>query len=207
MNTVHGFNQKRDVQRTLRMLDKWEASQAKTSHSKNFVRQEARYARITSVIDAGDPDTKDKEAFGVAVKWDAATFNWVDITENPTTYDNDAYISASATMFAAKNISSKSVMAVNDIVFLQYYPALSDTSDWLVVETGGGGRAYVVITAVTDAANYVGDVITGPDDPTIITVGVAIKVKNATSNEFNIGYDDFADVIGEIYWLDGDVLG
>ena len=72
---------------------------------------------------------------------------------------------------------------------------------------GGGSRAYVVITAVTDAANYVGDVITSPDDPTVITADVAIKVKDATANEFAIGYDNFADNVDDTYWLDGFVLG
>tara|TARA_R110002167_G_scaffold256475_1_gene462849 strand:+ start:1991 stop:2332 length:342 start_codon:yes stop_codon:yes gene_type:complete len=72
---------------------------------------------------------------------------------------------------------------------------------------GSGSRAYVVITAVTDAANYVGDVITGPDDATIITGGVAIKVKGATANAFEVGYPNFADVVGDVYYLDGSVLG
>ena len=72
---------------------------------------------------------------------------------------------------------------------------------------GGGSRAYVVITAVTDAANYTGNVITSPDDPTIITAGVAIKVQGATANEFEVGYSNFADVVDDVYYLGGGLLG
>ncbi len=207
MKVKHGFNKARDVERVLRMLDKFESSQTKATKAKNFVRQEARYARITDVLDPGPAVSKNKEGMGIAVKWDEDLFDWVDITENPALYDNDLFMSADATIFSARNISSKSAMAVNDIVFLQYYPALSETSDWLVVETGGGSRAYVVITSVTDAANYIGDVIVGPNDPTILTADVEIKVQGATANEFEVGYSNFSDVVNEIHYLNGGLLG
>jgi hypothetical protein len=60
---------------------------------------------------------------------------------------------------------------------------------------GGGGseRSYVVITSVESASSYIGDVITSPDDATVITEGVAIKVENALSNAFDVGYSNFAD--------------
>jgi hypothetical protein len=72
---------------------------------------------------------------------------------------------------------------------------------------GGGSRSYVVITAVTDAANYVGNVITSPDDSTVIDTGVAIKVNGATANSFEVGYENFADNVDDVYYLDGSLLG
>ena len=72
---------------------------------------------------------------------------------------------------------------------------------------GGGARPFVVITSVTDAANYVGNIVTSPTDPTVITIGVTIQVDGATANEFNVGYDNFADLSDGVYWLDGRLLG
>lgn len=71
----------------------------------------------------------------------------------------------------------------------------------------GGTRSYVIITAVTDPANYIGNVITSPEDPTVVTADVAIKVSGATANEFEIGYSNFADKSGDIYYLSGGLLG
>ena len=70
-----------------------------------------------------------------------------------------------------------------------------------------GSRAYVVITAVTDPANYTGNVITSPDDSTVIDTGVDIKVTGAVSNEFAIGYEAFADNVDGVYYPDGFLLG
>ena len=58
---------------------------------------------------------------------------------------------------------------------------------------GGGTRSYVVITSVNSASSYVGDVITSPDDNTVITEDVNIKVENASTNAFEVGYSSFAD--------------
>lgn len=207
MSTVYGFSNKRDVKRLLAMADKFERSQTNSKQSRNLVRQEARYAKITAVLDPGPPANKDKEGMGVAVKWDATSFDWVPITENPALYDATLLDSDGATVFMTTNITSPSAMAVDDIVKLEHYPHLSETSDWLVVETGGGGRAYVIITAVTSPTAYVGNVLKGPDDATVKETGVDIKVKNATANEFNIGYDTFADEVDGTFWIDGDLLG
>ena len=72
---------------------------------------------------------------------------------------------------------------------------------------GGGSRSYVIITAVTDAANYTGNVITSPDDPTIIDTGIAIKVSGAGSNPFEVGYAAFMDSVDDVYYADGFLLG
>lgn len=78
-----------------------------------------------------------------------------------------------------------------------------------VRSVGGGGaeRPYVVITAVTDAANYTGNVITSPDDSTVIETGVIIKVPGAVDNEFDVGYKAFSDKVGDNYYIDGYLLG
>ena len=98
-------------------------------------------------------------------------------------------------------------MAIDDIVLLQHYPHLSLTSDWLVVETGGAERPYVIITSVTSPSVYVGNVITSPDDATVIDTAVDIKASGALSNAFEVGYQAFADSVDDVYYLDGFLLG
>ncbi|MGB2265090.1 MAG: hypothetical protein ACPH3C_07875 [Glaciecola sp.] len=68
-------------------------------------------------------------------------------------------------------------------------------------------RAYVIITGVTNPATYTGNVLKGPDDSEVKKTGVAIRVKGATSNEFEIGYAAFADLSNGSYWLNGSLLG
>jgi len=210
MNTVHGFNNSRDIDRIMRMLDKFEAQQGQSKQGTNRFSQQARYAKILTVLDPGPTEAKDKEGTGVEVVWDADSFDFVVVPsiENPVSYDATALDGAGATVFMTSNISSPSAMAVDDIVLLQHYPHLSETSDWLVVETGGGGsRSYVIITAVTSPSLYTGNVITSPDDSTVIDTGVTIKVSGALGNEFEVGYSAFADKVDDVYYLDGFLLG
>ena len=78
-----------------------------------------------------------------------------------------------------------------------------------VRSVGGGGsvRSYVRITAVIDPENYTGDILNGPDDTTEKETGITIKVKGATANAYSIGYSNFADKSGDVYYLDGSLLG
>jgi len=75
---------------------------------------------------------------------------------------------------------------------------------------GGGSRSWVKITSVEDPANYTGSVYTAPTG-SLIKSGVTIKVFGATSNEFQVGYASFADLVteegAEVYYIDGAVLG
>ncbi|MEE9352576.1 MAG: hypothetical protein V3U78_09970 [Thiotrichaceae bacterium] len=78
--------------------------------------------------------------------------------------------------------------------------------------SGGGTRSYVIITSFIDAENYIGNVITSPFDSTIITPDVKIVVKDGTTNAFDVGYTNFADLTTftdgtERYMLDGYLLG
>lgn len=72
---------------------------------------------------------------------------------------------------------------------------------------GGASRSYVIITSVTDAANYVGNVLTSPADPTVVKTGVTIQVAGAVANPFRVDYPAFADLVDDIYYLEGDLLG
>jgi len=71
---------------------------------------------------------------------------------------------------------------------------------------GGGTRSYVEITSVSSPSEYIGDVYSGPGGD-ITETGVSILVANATSNEFEVGYSNFADKADDIYYLDGYLLG
>ncbi len=85
------------------------------------------------------------------------------------------------------------------------------------VRTGGPAaeRKYVVITSVERPEEYTGNVIAGPYDDTISTTGVQIRVPGATSNEFEVGYEAYADASTQeidgkqttVYILDGYLLG
>ena len=85
---------------------------------------------------------------------------------------------------------------------------MSETSDWLVVEGGGGAeRPFIIITSVIDAANYIGNVLTSPDDPAVLKTGVIIKVPGATSNDYSVGATGFCDLVDDVYYLSGGGLG
>jgi hypothetical protein len=76
---------------------------------------------------------------------------------------------------------------------------------------GGASRSWVVITSVTDAANYIGTEQKGPSDSTVVKSGITIKVYGATANEFTEGFKAFADKVKEngadVYYIDGAILG
>jgi hypothetical protein len=72
---------------------------------------------------------------------------------------------------------------------------------------GSASRAYVVITSVTNESYYIGNVIGGPDDPTVSTADVSIRVKGATYNAFEVGFVSFSDVVDGIYYIEGFLLG
>lgn len=67
-------------------------------------------------------------------------------------------------------------------------------------------RPYVEVKVVTDAATYTGDVLKGPGDGTVIRADVDIRVFGATENPLSVGYKNFADVVDNEYFLNGDLL-
>lgn len=175
--------------------------QGSSGPPKAHIVQEYRVAKVVSEVkDTSSPTPK----AGGYYKMMTVNRNDTDpIFENQEWYDGP-------TTFVAFEVTGATGISVDEDKAYLCFSTVSASGQvfWNFSRGGGGGsRAYVVITAVTDAANYVGDVIAGPDDPTIITADVAIKVKNATANEFAIGYPNFADVVGDVYWLDGFVLG
>lgn len=211
MATVYGFNQEKDIDRVLRMLDSFERSKGKSVISPSSVRKEARYAKIVELIDESEDDNAGKEAKGIEVVWNPDNFSFSPVSDgdNPVKYDNDILTGSGATVFSTNNISSQSKMAVDDIVLLQRYPHLSETSGWLVVETAGESstRAFVIITEVTNASTYLGNVLGGPNDADVIEQDVQIRVFDATTNAFAVGYRSFADLSGGFYYLEGTLLG
>ncbi len=140
-------------------------------------------------------DTYLKEGYGIEVEWNGDSYSWAEVTNDPIIYNNDE-IESNDSIFARNNISSESALEIDEVYLVAYYPDLSETSDWVVIETGGGeggSRSYVVITAVNSASSYVGDVVISPDDSDVLVEGVNIAVENATSNPFEEGYSAFAD--------------
>lgn len=199
---LYGFNSESDIRRIGAAVKIVEKIHSTSSQRSGNVRQDAVFAKITALVSGSD----DKEATGIEVLFDGSTKDYIEKTSNPIIYDSDAASEADASIFSRKNISSKTAMAVDDIVKIAHYPNLSDTSDWLVEETGGSARAYVVITAVTDAANYIGDVLSGPGQTTVTNTGVTIVVFGAEENPLSKGYTNFADLVDGVYYLNGDLL-
>lgn len=152
MNTVYGFDKKEDLERVLRMVAESENSQSRSVVSPSHVRQEAKYAKILTILNnSGNAEHDNKEATAVEAVWDKTNFEFKVVETNPVSYDDEGLKDSAATVFSTNNITSKSAMAVNDIVLLQQYPHLSETSGWLVVETGGGAEfGLCTITAMGD---------------------------------------------------------
>lgn len=198
-----------DAELILKAAKAWALQQGKIVAKPGNVSRDAVYAKVLVPIETteGEPDHK-KEATAVEVVFDFNTYTFAVKATNPVRYENDNLDSADATIFDTTNISSKSALAAGQIVELQHYPNLSETSDWLVVEGGGGAsRSYVIVTSVTDVANYIGNVLTSPNDATVLETGVTIQVAGAVANPFKVDYDAFADKVDDIYFLEGDLLG
>ncbi len=74
---------------------------------------------------------------------------------------------------------------------------------------GGGGaeRPYVIITSVIAPSEYIGNVLTSPDDSIVKESTVDIRVPGATSNAYSVGATGFCDKVGSVFYLSGGVLG
>jgi len=204
----------KDAELILKAAKAWQAQQTRMLSKPGRVTRGAIYAKVVTPIEIEVEEGEDddvgnkKQATAVEVFFDVATYSFVEVEEDPIRYDKDNLDSAGATLFDTTNISSSSTLVTGQIVELQHYPNLSDTSDWLVVEGGGGAeRPYVIITSVIDAENYVGNVLGGPADATVQETGVTITVSGALGNPFEVGYKTFSDLVDGIYYLDGYLLG
>ena len=200
----------KDAELILKAAKSWQSQQTNMLSKPGRVTRGSIYAKVVTPIETteGEPDHK-KQATAIEVVYDVATYSFVEVTVDPIRYENDNLDSAGATLFDTTNISSSSALTAGQIVELQHYPNLSETSDWLVVEGGGGGasRSYVIVTSVTDVDNYIGNVLTSPNDATVLETGVTIQVAGAVANPFKVDYDAFADKVDDIYFLEGDLLG
>jgi len=107
------------------------------------------------------------------------------------------------------NTANRLMIALDEVDNLRKDPRGKTRRRIRTVSKGGGGaeRPYVAITAVTDAANYVGNVLTSPSDSTVLKSGVTIQVPSAEGNPFIVGYTTFSDLVNDIYYIDGYLLG
>jgi hypothetical protein len=133
------------------------------------VMQTAIYAKITSLINTATEADEGKEAKGVEVVFNGSGYSFGEVSEDPLLYDADMLDSKDATVFTRNNISSKTAMAVDDIVKISHYPNLSETSDWLVEETGGAGNT-ALCTVLSERA-----------DPNEFNVSVKVGNPNAAA--------------------------
>jgi len=209
MGNIAAFEED-DAKLILKAAKAWQAQQTRMLSKPGRVTRGSIYAKVVTPIETTEGNIDhNKQATAIEVVYDVATYSFVEVEVDPIRYENDNLDSAGATLFDTTNISSSSALTAGQIVELQHYPNLSDTSDWLVVEGAGGGasRSYVIVTSVTDAANYVGNVLVSPNDATVLETGVTIQVAGAVANPFKVDYDAFADKVDNIYFLEGDLIG
>ena len=201
--------------RIIRAVEITESQNNPSAQAALFASQQAVYAKVTGFAD----DDEKRIAKAIEVVWDEGEFEFRELDEeegDPFIYDTDELASSGATLFTRTSIVSKTAMAEDDVFLLQYYPNLSETEEWFVIQTAGTTRAFVVITSVIDAATYIGDVLQSPNGGEVIKEGVSISVNGAASNEYQEGYSAFADVVNEdigggafddVYYIDGYLLG
>jgi hypothetical protein len=101
----------------------------------------------------------------------------------------------SVTVQYTNNITSPSDLNVDQIVRLQYYPGLSETSHWLVLETGAGSSTTLLDIQSVDSETgiYTGAILDNPTDQNEIATDVLIKTLEGTSNfDALLGIQTFA---------------
>lgn len=77
---------------------------------------------------------------------------------------------------------------------------------WVFSGGGGGSRPYVIITAVTDLNNYVGDVRT-PTDATVLEADVDIQALDPNGGAtLQVGDKFFADLTDDVYYINPSVF-
>lgn len=139
-----------------------------------------RYAKITELVEGETNIAK-----GMSVKWDEETTDFVE-NEDGAIYDNEILEEGGSgvTVQNTSNITSPSALSVGQIVRLEFYPGLSDNSQWLVLETGGGTDAVLlnIKTHDEDTGVYTADILDNPTDRLAIGLDVNVKVLEGTSN-------------------------
>jgi len=182
MGGAWAFSNRNDLDRTGKSVKVTEALTS-TFGSDVIAGVGARYAKITELIEG-----ETKIAKGMAVKWDAETSDWVD-NEDGAVYDYDTLTGAgdsetTVTIQYTNNITSPSDLNIDQIVRLQYYPGLSDTSQWLVLETGAGSSTTLLDIQSVDSETgiYTGAILDNPTDQNEIATDVLIKTLEGTSN-------------------------
>ena len=64
-----------------------------------------------------------------------------------------------------------------------------------------GPRPYVRVTSEIELGSYLGNVLAGPEDDTIIESGVSIKVKGLVANGLEAGDEGFSDKVENTYYI------
>lgn len=239
MSTVYGFSNEDDFERTADVvrlvLRKMGIREGDAAYS-NLDQQ--LYVRCDTVIESEDTEINKKAGTATQVEFDFTTHDWVTRGSDPMIFDYDltaAGGNTTATFFNTSNIFSESELVAGNIYLVApYYGSTSHQfgdfvgsseeptkSSWIVIETGGAseGRSRVIITEVISASEYKGKIITQlGKDPANDAEIIDIVVVDAVTNEFDVGYKDFADKITtedpedsektiDVYVLDGWLLG
>lgn len=191
MSDLYAFDNESDFRRVGKAVKVVEKINTGGGQGRTHVKQDATYAKITELITADDDDNTGKQAKGVEVYFDGATFDYIQISTNPIIYDDDESLKPDADVFATTNITGKTAMAVGDVVKISHYPNLSETSDWLVEETGAGQSTFALCTITAEKSSSEFNVTvklgnpnaTSPDE---LPTGI-LFLNYATTNAIAIG--------------------
>ena len=179
MGGAWAFPRKNDIVRTSRSVHVTEKL-VSTFGNNISAAVAVRYAEITELIEG-----ETKIAKGFALIWDEDTNDFIE-DEDGAIYDNDILEEGGSgvTVQNTNNITSPSDLSAGQIVRLEFYPGLSETSQWLVLETGGGAEATLidVIEYDEDTGVYTGNILDNPTDRNSTVEGVNIKTLDGTSN-------------------------
>jgi hypothetical protein len=181
------FNSEADLQRTFDAIRGFERRKALENASKPISSKAGIYVKITELISGSD----DKEAKAEEVEWDDATKAFITPANDPIQYDNDSLDSEGATIFTTTNVSAENALSVDDIKLIIPYPNASETSDWLVVETGGGSTLInAQIVSKLSGTQYTVDLLDNRRDKNITTVGNGTHIlwlDNAPAVDLGVG--------------------
>lgn len=151
MSDLYAFNSENDLKRVGAAVKVVEKINTGGGQGRTHVKQAAIYAKITSLVAVENEENAGKQAKGIEVFFDGETYTHVQVSTNPIVYDHDTALEDNADVFATSNITGKTAMTVGDVVKIAHYPNLSETSDWIVEETGGQSNfALCTITAQGD---------------------------------------------------------
>jgi len=159
------------------------------------------FVKVTTVLNDDenlkeDPSYK-REAEAVSVSFNASTYKW-DSTSTYIYKDADLESSEKKTVFYRSNISSENELELDKVYLVASYTNATETSDWVVIETGGGGSSPLVLLKSTSPSEvngeYLADIIADPIGQSVITSNVTVKAPQLKFGTLPLGGSEVTSI-------------